>query len=120
MYAERVTPPAGRWPRRPKKNNDMTNILKGVIAGLIFGVVSVVPMIFMKFENKTNAIAASFISRFAIGFIIFNMNFPVPGWVKGGLVGLILSLPDALVTKQYAPILGLGLIGGIICGFLAN
>jgi hypothetical protein len=77
-------------------------------------------MFFMTFEDKTRAITASFISRFAIGFIIFNMELPIPGWVKGGLVGLVLSLPDALITKQYAPILGLGLIGGIVCGFLAK
>jgi hypothetical protein len=98
----------------------MTNILKGVIAGLIFGIVSIIPMFFMKFEDKVTAMTASFISRFAIGFIIFNMVLPVPGWIKGALIGLILSLPDALVTKQYAPILGLGLIGGIICGFFSK
>jgi len=98
----------------------MTNLTKGVIAGLIFGVVSIIPMFFMKFENKTNAMTASFISRFAIGFIIFNLELPIPGWAKGALVGLVLSLPDALVTKQYAPIIGLGLIGGLICGFLAK
>lgn len=98
----------------------MTNILKGTIAGLVFGTVSIIPMIFMKFEDKTSAMTASFISRFAIGFIIFNMELPIPGWVKGGLVGLVLSLPDAIVTKQYGPILGLGLIGGIVCGFFAK
>ena|ERR1700733_3144873 len=98
----------------------MTNILKGLIAGLIFGIVSIVPMFFMKFENKATAITASFISRFAIGFIIFNLDLPIPGWLKGALVGLVLSIPDALVTKQYAPIIGLGLIGGIICGFFAK
>ena len=98
----------------------MTNIIKGTIAGLIFGTASVIPMIFMKFEDKTTAMTASFISRFAIGFIIFNMELPIPSWLKGGLVGLILSLPDAIVTKQYAPILGLGLIGGIICGIFSN
>jgi len=98
----------------------MTNILKGIIAGLIFGIVSIIPMFFMKFENKANAMTASFISRFAIGFIIYNMALPVPGWAKGALVGVVLSLPDAIVTKQYAPILGLGLIGGIICGFFAK
>lgn len=97
----------------------MTNIVKGLIAGAAFGIVSIVPMFFMTFEDKTRAMTASFISRFAIGFIIFNMSLPIPGWVKGALVGLILSLPDALVTKQYGPILGLGLIGGIICGFFS-
>jgi len=98
----------------------MSNITKGLVAGLIFGIISVIPMTFMKFTDKTTAMTASFISRFAIGFIIFNLVLPVPGWVKGILVGVILSLPDALITKQYAPILGLGLIGGIICGFFAN
>ena len=98
----------------------MTNIAKGLIAGTIFGVVSTIPMFFMTFENKTRAMTASFISRFAIGFIIFNLDLPIPGWVKGGLVGLILSLPDAIVTKQYGPILGLGLIGGLICGYFSK
>lgn len=98
----------------------MNNILKGVIAGTIFGIISIIPMLFMPFEDKTRAIAASFISRFAIGFVIFNMELPIPGWTKGALVGLVLSLPDALITKQYAPILGLGLIGGIVCGFFAR
>lgn len=98
----------------------MSNITKGIIAGLIFGVISIIPMIFMEFESKPRAMTASFISRFAIGFIIFNMGLPMPGWIKGALIGIILSLPDAIVTKQYAPVLGLGLVGGIICGFFSN
>lgn len=98
----------------------MSNIIKGLIAGTIFGVVSIIPMFFMTFENMTRAMTASFISRFAIGFIIFNMELPIPNWLKGGLVGLLLSLPDAIVTKQYAPILGFGLIGGIVCGLFAK
>lgn len=98
----------------------MTNIARGLIAGTLFGVVSIIPMFFMTFEDKTRAMTASFVSRFAIGFIIFNIELPIPNWLKGGLVGLILSLPDAIVTKQYAPILGLGLIGGIVCGLFAK
>jgi hypothetical protein len=73
-------------------------------------------MFFMSFDDKRRAIIASFINRFAIGFIIFNIDFHVPGGVKGGIVGFILSLPDAIITRQFAPIVGLGLIGGIICG----
>jgi hypothetical protein len=98
----------------------MTNIYKGLIAGLIFGVVSIIPMCFMTFENKTKAMTASFISRFAIGFIIFNLELPIRNWVKGALVGLVLSLPDAIVTYQYTPILGLGIIGGIVCGLFVK
>lgn len=98
----------------------MNNITKGLIAGTLFGVVSIIPMFFMSFEDKTRAMTASFISRFAIGFIIFNMELPIPNWLKGGLVGLVLSLPDAIISRRHAPVLGLGLIGGIVCGLLAK
>lgn len=96
----------------------MDQITKGIIAGLAFGVASIIPMFFMKFEDKKKAIIASFINRFAIGFVIFNMDLPVAGWLKGLFVGSILSLPDALITKAFKPIMGLGIIGGIICGLL--
>ena len=56
----------------------MTNIAKGLIAGTAFGVISIIPMFFMTFEDKTRAMTASFISRFAIGFIIFTMDLPIP------------------------------------------
>jgi len=97
----------------------MSNIGKGILAGLIFGILSIIPMFFMKFEDKQRAMIASFISRFSIGFIVFNLNVPIPGWAKGLLIGLVLSLPDAIITKQYKPILGLGIVGGIICGLLS-
>ena len=98
----------------------MTNITKGVIAGLIFGIISLIPMFFMTFDSKAKAMTASFISRFAIGFIIFNLDLPIPNWTKGILFGLILSLPDAITTGSYKPILGLGIIGGLICGLLSK
>jgi hypothetical protein len=98
----------------------MNNITKGLIAGTLFGAISLIPMLFMTFEDKTKAMSASFISRFAIGFIIFNINLPVPNWLKGPLVGLVLSLPDAIVTNQFGPILGFGVIGGIICGLFVR
>ena len=96
----------------------MDNISKGLIAGFMFGIVSIIPMFFMEFENKKKAIMASFINRFAIGFIIFNIELPLAGWIKGLLLGSILSLPDALITKAFKPIMGLGIVGGIICGLL--
>ena len=98
----------------------MNQIIKGLVAGTIFGMVSIIPMFFMQFEDKTRAIAASFISRFAIGFIIFNLELPVRNWLKGGIAGFVLRLPDVIVTGKYAPIPGLGLIGGIVCGAFAR
>jgi len=34
--------------------------------------------------------------------------------------GLLLSLPDAIITKAYAPILVLGAIGGLVIGIIAG
>jgi hypothetical protein len=98
----------------------MNTITAGIIAGLAFGVVSAVPMFFMSFEDKTKAILASFINRFAIGFVVFNLELPLAGWVTGLLTGIFLSLPDALITKAFKPIMTTGIVGGLICGFLAG
>jgi hypothetical protein len=40
-------------------------------------------------------------------------------WARGLVVGLLVSLPDALVTKAYAPILIIGSIGGLLIGIAA-
>lgn len=98
----------------------MSNIVQGIIAGLVFGIVDVLIMIPLPLSNKTTAMAASFINRFAIGFLIANVNLPLPKWATGALIGLLLSLPDAIITKTYVPILGIGIVGGIITGFILS
>jgi len=60
--------------------------------------------------------AAPFINRFAIGFINFNMEIGIPGWLKGGLAGFVLSLPAAIISGKHPPIIVLAIVGGIICG----
>ena len=96
----------------------MNTVIQGIIAGLGFGILDVLIMIPMPFPNKATAMIASFINRFAIGFLIATINLPMPKWATGLLVGLLLSLPDAIITKTYAPILGIGIIGGIIISLI--
>jgi hypothetical protein len=91
----------------------------GIVAGLLFGAIDVALMIPMTFPDKRTAMIAAFASRFAIGFLIGVTRMPVPGWARGALVGLLVSVPDAVVTKAYAPILATGVIGGAIIGALA-
>ena len=98
----------------------MNNIVFGIIAGLIFGAVDVALMIPMTFADKKTAMLAAFTSRFAIGFLIGVTRMAIPGWARGALVGLLISLPDAIVTKSYAPIIASGVIGGAIIGALAG
>ena len=71
-------------------------------------------------EVLVNAMISAFLSRFATGFLIPLVKLPVPGWIAGAIVGLLVSLPDAVITRTYAPILGVGLVGGALIGWAAG
>ena len=95
----------------------MSNITQGLISGVIFGAISVAMMLPMSFPDKRTALLAAFISRFGIGLVIGCVSIASwPGWAIGLLFGVLLSLPSALITKAYAPILIIGAIGGVIIG----
>lgn len=98
----------------------MSKAMLGLLCGLLFGAVSVATMIPLPFEDKRAAMLGAFINRFAIGMVIGVAVLPFPGWLTGLLFGLLLSLPDAIITKAYAPIIGLGTIGGLIIGFVVG
>jgi hypothetical protein len=95
-------------------------IALSLICGVAFGGVAVAIMLPMSFPDKRTALIAAFASRFAIGFLIPLVALPLPGFLKGALVGLLVSLPDAIVTKAYIPILAVGVIGGAVVGFIAT
>ena len=95
----------------------MSNITAGLISGGIFGLVAVALMLPMQFPDKRSALLAAFASRFAIGFVIACVQLPGwPGWTIGLLFGVLISLPDAIITKADVPILVLGGTGGLIIG----
>lgn len=90
----------------------------GVICGLAFGVLDVLLMLPMSFPDKRVALMGAFADRFAIGFLACVVVMPWPGWAIGLLVGLLVSLPSAIITKAYLPILALGALGGAIAGLV--
>jgi len=96
----------------------MNKMIQGITAGFVFGIIDVLLMIPIPMNDKPIAMLASFINRFAIGFFIVATDLPIPSWIKGILIGLLLSLPDAIINKTYAPILGVGIVGGLIIGLL--
>ena len=96
----------------------MSRITLGVICGLVFGAVDIGIMLPMTFPDKRAAITAAFIARFAIGFVTGAARLPWPGWTVGLFFGLLLSIPDAIITNAYAPIIGMGAIGGTIIGVI--
>jgi hypothetical protein len=94
----------------------MANLMGGVISGLIFGAVVVGMMLPMPFPDKATALIAAFIARFGLGVVIGCVQLPWPGWIVGLVFGLLLSIPDALITKAYVPIIIVGAVGGLIIG----
>ena len=98
----------------------MPLLLFAVVAGVAFGVVDVLLMIPLSFPDKQTAMLGAFLSRFAIGFLILLTKLPLAPWLAGGLIGLLVSLPDAVVTKSYAPILISGVVGGVLIGWASG
>ena len=98
----------------------MTPVTLGLIGGVAFGTLDVLLMQPMQFADKRTALAAAFLSRFAIGFLIPFCKLPLPWPVSGAVVGLLVSLPDAIITKSYVPIIVVGIVGGAVLGWIAG
>lgn len=101
----------------------MDAITFGLICGVVFGLFSCLIMVPMKFDSKREkyeAISSSFVDRFMIGLIIPNATFGLDPLISGLILGIGLSLPSAIITRAYAPIMVIGAIGGLIIGFVTK
>ncbi|MGE5405469.1 MAG: hypothetical protein ACM3PP_11090 [Candidatus Saccharibacteria bacterium] len=101
----------------------MSGIVLGIICGLVFGVLDVMVMIPIKFEDhrkRIEAMSGAFLERFMLGFIIPNLHLGIHPALTGALLGLGLSVPTAIITRAYGPIIIIGLIGGVVIGFITK
>ncbi|HEY7515932.1 MAG TPA: hypothetical protein VIC87_15695 [Vicinamibacteria bacterium] len=98
----------------------MSRLTLGTICGLVYGALSAASMIPLSFPDKRAALLGAFINRFSIGFVIGAIALPWPGWLTGLVIGILLSLADAIITKTYAPILILGAVGGTLIGWIVQ
>jgi uncharacterized membrane protein len=98
----------------------MNRILLGALCGIVYGALSAASMLPLQFEDKMAALAGAFLNRFGIGFVIGAARLPLPSWAAGLVFGILLSLPDAIITKAYAPILILGALGGALIGLIVG
>ena len=94
----------------------MNHIILGVGLGVVAGAIVVGLMMPMTFPDKRAALMAAFVSRFSIGFLTANVVLPISPPIVGLGIGLVLSVPDALITKAYAPVLIIGTVLGGLCG----
>lgn len=101
----------------------MNKKILGVISGLVFAGVTVAIIFFTSNDDpqkKIEAMAAAFIARFMIGFLIPNVELGIDRVLAGVFLGAGLSLPFAIIIGAYAPIVGSGIVGGVIIGLIAK
>ena len=92
-----------------------------LIAGLVFATVAAGSMVKIPFPSpreKREAIAATLVDRFLVGFVIGPVaaGLDANGILIGVLLGLGLSIPVALIARAYLPILLIGTVGGLAVG----
>lgn len=98
----------------------MSPIAYGALAGLVFGTVSVGMMLPMRLENRTIAYLGAFTGRFAVGFLVPLVALPLPMWGTGAVVGLLISISNAIVAGAYTPIILIGTVGGALIGLIGG
>lgn len=98
----------------------MSRLTFGLIAGTAYGLLAVAIMIPLSFPDKRAALLGAFLNRFAIGLLIPLVDVSAPRWAIGLVLGMLLSLSDGIITKAFAPIVGMGAVGGLLIGWLAG
>ena len=101
----------------------MNRILLGIVVGILFGIIDVLLMIPISFPDaadKRTAMTGAFFDRFAIGALIGVTNLPLAPWLQGMIVSVLVSLPSAIITRSYIPILAVGVAGGALAGFVVG
>jgi len=77
-----------------------------------------IPLTFPTRRDKRVAMTAASVERFVLGLTIGPVIRSVGG--RGVLVGptyaLVASMPSALITRSYPPILGMGFVNGLAVG----
>ena len=98
----------------------MSRISLGIVLGLGIGVVDVLLMLPLSFPDKRAALLGAFCARFALGFFAATVHLPWSPIITGVLVGVLTSLPDAIITKAHLPIMATGVIFGAVAGWIVG
>jgi hypothetical protein len=98
----------------------MNRVWLGTLLGVTIGVADVLMMLPLQFPDRTAALLGAFCARFALGFFAATVRLPLRPVLAGIVVGVLTSLPDAIITKTYLPILGTGVLFGAASGWVVG
>jgi hypothetical protein len=98
----------------------MCRVSLGILLGLGIGLVDILLMLPLSFPDKRAALLGAFCARFALGFFAATVRLPISPILTGVVVGVLTSLPDAIITKATVPIMVTGAIFGAIAGWVVG
>ena len=98
----------------------MNRVPLGILLGLGIGIIDVLLMLPLSFPDKRSALLGAFCARFALGFFAATVRLPMSAILTGVLVGILTSLPDAIITKASVPIMVTGVVFGAVAGWIVG
>ena len=98
----------------------MSRMSLGIVLGLSIGIADVLLMLPLSFPDKRAALLGAFCARFALGFFAATVRLPWSPVVTGIVVGVLTSLPDAIITNAYVPIMATGVVFGAVAGWVVG
>ena len=87
---------------------------------MTIGALDAALMLPLSFPDKRAALLGAFCARFALGFFAATVRLPMPPVLAGILVGILTSLPDAIITNAAVPIMLTGVLFGAIAGWIVG
>ncbi len=94
----------------------MNRVVLGVVLGVAAGLADLALMAVTRFPGGRDVRMGAFADRFLIGFFVATASLPLTPVLAGTLIGALVSVPPALIVKEYAKIMISGIALGTLCG----
>ena len=101
----------------------MHNLLAALLIGVVAGSIDALPMIIQKMDKMASL--SAFLHYFVLGIIIPFINWEIPGWLTGLLVGLLSAIPVMVMVlpkdkKAFIPMLASAILLGAGIGWIGE
>lgn len=97
----------------------MRSLIIGLCVGALAGILDIAPMLLKRLAPRS--IASAFVQWLVLGLVIAHVQSPLPRWASGLAVGLLCSIPIAILVSESEPasvpvVLLTSSVLGALCG----
>jgi hypothetical protein len=101
----------------PPRSSAMSRITLGIVLGIVAGLADLSLMAITHFPGGRDVKLGAFSDRFLIGFFIATTTIPMNPVFSGLLIGALVSVPPAIILREYAKIMVSGIVLGGLLGY---